>query len=130
MTQEYELTIHVLEVPTFNVTFEYESSSEEEKKTLEVKIEPYENEVWTFKIIFSDFVYVPANYTDWSNENEGSDRIQLEFRPNQDTQFYLENTDTQIDVISWLVLPPPATQRRLQANVVEVKEIGVEISLT
>ena len=52
---------------------------------MNVSIEPYESEVWRFKIIFSEFIYVPANYTGWDNDNEGSQKIQLEFRPNEDT---------------------------------------------
>ena len=71
---------------------------------MEVRIEPSEKKVWTFKIVFSDFIYVPANYINWSNENEGSEKIQFEFRPNEDTLEYLWDTDTQIDVVSWRVL--------------------------
>ena len=84
MTQVYELTIHVLEV--FNLEFSARNSRyEDERETLNVSIEPYESEVWRFKIIFSELIYVPANYTGWDNDNEGSQKIQLEFRPNEDT---------------------------------------------
>ena len=85
MTQVYELTIHVLEVLNFNFVDASDSSNYDGRKTLEVRIEPYESEVWKFKIVFSDLIYLPANYMDWSNENEGSEKIQLEFRPNEDT---------------------------------------------
>lgn len=84
MTQVYELTIHVLEALNFDYTDE-KDSLKDGRKALKVGIEPYESEVWTFKIFFSDFIYVPANFTDWSNENEGNEKIQLEFRPNEDT---------------------------------------------
>ena len=85
MTQVYELTIHVLEALNFNLIDASVSSNFDGRKTLEVRIEPYESKVWTFKIVFSDLIYLPANYIDWSNENEGSEKIQLEFRPNEDT---------------------------------------------
>ena len=85
MTQVYELTIHVLEALNFNLIDASVSSNFDGRKTLEVRIAPYESKVWTFKIVFSDLIYLPANYIDWSNENEGSEKIQLEFRPNEDT---------------------------------------------
>ena len=152
MTQVYELTIHVLEVLNFNLIDASDSSNYDGRKTLEVRIEPYESEVWKFKIVFSDLIYLPANYMDWSNENEGSEKIQLEFRPNEDTQYYLEDTDTQIDVISWRVIAADTqddsneaqdSDRSLQVyselvqqsqeeqdEVVAINEIELEISLT
>ena len=84
MTQVYELTIHVLDVFSFDVTVG-NSRYEDERETLNISIEPYESEVWRFKIIFSEFFYVPASYIGWDNENEGSQKIQIEFRPNEDT---------------------------------------------
>ena len=74
-TQVYEFTIKVLEASNFNFTQEFTTQSEQEKEVLNVDIEPLDDEGWRFMLNFSQRIFIPANYTSWTNENEGNEKL-------------------------------------------------------
>ena len=69
----FEVTIKVLMVGNFSSDFDQNKLADDEKNVLEIKIKTLEDQVdaWQFKLIMSHEIKVPANYTDWSNQNEG-----------------------------------------------------------
>ena len=44
------------------------------------------NSQFAFDITFSKTVRMPANITMWQDDNEGTDKLLLEYRPSEDTQ--------------------------------------------
>ena len=56
-------------------------------------------------IKFDKVIQVPWNYTQWSDENEGSDRFQLTYYPTYETQTILYDQDLS-NSMKWSVIEP------------------------
>ena len=47
------------------------------------------DEEGAFDIKFDQLIRLPSNFTEWSNENEGVNRLSLDYHPSEDTQTFL-----------------------------------------
>ena len=54
-------------------------------------------------IKFDKVIRVPWNYTEWSDDNEGSDRFQLAYYPTFETQTVLYDQDVS-NTMKWSVI--------------------------
>ena len=51
---------------------------------------------------FNKYIRLPGNCSKWNNENEGNDRIKIEFVPSPETQEIIYDQDLDI-ILSWQV---------------------------
>lgn len=88
MSKEFSFTVTVLApiVNTGITTIEVVEKKVEVKKPsiIDVSVErPDTNGL--FAVGFSKYISLPRNCTEWTNQNEGADRINIEYLPSEKT---------------------------------------------
>ena len=78
------------------------------------------NEFGIFMIKFSQAVRLPSNFTSWDSENEGSEILELDYIPTEETKTILYDADVS-NKVSWSI------SSNLQSNneSLEVDQIAV-----
>ena len=77
-SQIFEFTVRVKEPLVF----------ETEKEPVLVTIQPPDYE-GKFDVKFDKFIRLPSNFTDWNNDNEGAERIKIDYEPTEETLTFM-----------------------------------------
>ena len=56
-----------------------------------------------FAIQMSKAIRLPKNYTEWTEKNEGSEKIKIEYMPTEETLTYLYDVDIEVNM-HWKVI--------------------------
>ena len=60
---------------------------------------------------FSKEINLPANYTLWTSENEGRDRLSIKYVPSEETKIYVDDEKTDL-AYNWKVLTTGQSSKR------------------
>ena len=75
----------------------------------------------TITIGFSEEIVVPSNCVSWSNQNEGSDKMQLSYLPSDETEDALYWLDSE-NFMSWSVAQVSSKGTEVVASNEEVQD--------
>ena len=108
---------------------------EESKELIKVKIDEPDAE-GNFNVKFNRDIRLPTNFTQWTSENEGADKLQVEYLPSEETQTFMYDLGIEVKM-RWKVvdLDKNSTGRLLQEKnlrdkIVEVGQIKVKLDFT
>ena len=60
--------------------------------TMSIDVVGNEDDYWQFRLSMSQAIKVTSNFTDWSSDNEGQDKISIKFIAGTETKKYLEDS--------------------------------------
>ena len=116
MSEQYEFAIQVVnledkdedEEEVFVFKYEQKDSNKAEsvkveKKKVMVTIDPPDR-LRIFTIRFSEKIYMISNCTEWSQQNEGVDKLLIEYYPSEETLTILYDEDIEQYLTNWMVV--------------------------
>lgn len=105
--------MEVLDISTFipeEIIFEKEL-----KPKIVTVVVSQPNPAGFFEIDFSDKIRVLKNCTDWDWQNEGADKLKIEYEPSETTKTYMYDMDLEV-IMQWEVIAVNSLNDTIQAN--------------